>query len=88
MGKKSGAEYLLNTEVTKEFIENGKYDHVILATGDLPSCPPIEGINGPRVVTSADVLDGKAFPDNNVLIVGGGVTGVETADYLVKTRQS
>ncbi len=82
MGKKYGVEYLLNTEVTKQFIEDGGYDYVILATGGVPSLPPIEGITNENVVTAVDVLDNKVFPGNNVLVVGGGVTGVETADYL------
>lgn len=82
VGKKYGVEYILNTEVDRTFIEKGNYDHIILATGGNPAIPPIEGINGENVMTAVDVLDAKAFPGNNVLIVGGGVTGVETADYL------
>ncbi|MBQ0065954.1 MAG: FAD-dependent oxidoreductase [Firmicutes bacterium] len=82
VGKKYGVEYIMNTEVDQAFIEAGKYDHIILATGGNPAIPPIEGIDGANICTAADVLDAKAFPGNNVLIVGGGVTGVETADYL------
>lgn len=82
MGKKYGVQYCLNTEVTKELVAEGGYDSVILATGSVPVKPPIEGIDGPKVVTAADILDAKAFAGDKVLIIGGGVTGAETADYL------
>ena len=82
VGKKYGVEYVMNTEVDQAFIEAGQYDYVILATGGVPSIPPIEGIDGSNIYTAADILDCKAFAGNNVLIVGGGVTGVETADFL------
>ena len=82
MGKKYGAKYQLNTEVTKNMVVEGGYDSVILATGGVPAKPGIEGIDGEKVVTAADILNATAMPGNNVLIIGGGVTGAETADYL------
>ncbi|MBQ7796878.1 MAG: FAD-dependent oxidoreductase, partial [Lachnospiraceae bacterium] len=80
--KKNGAKFLLNTEVTKEMVVEGGYDSVILATGGVPAKPPIEGIDGAKVVTAVEILSGAKMYGENNLIVGGGVTGAETADYL------
>lgn len=82
MGKKYGVKYLLNTEVTEEFLKECGPDAIILATGGIPACPPIEGINGENVVFAQDILDGKVNPGQNVLVIGGGMTGVETADFM------
>ncbi len=82
MGKKHGVKYNNNTAVTKSLVETEKPDVVILATGGQPMIPPIPGIDGDNVVTAIDVLDGKAVTGQKVLVIGGGMVGVETADFL------
>lgn len=82
MGKKYGVEYKLGTEVTEELIEKEKPDVVILATGGVPLIPNIKGIDNPKFVKAVDVLEGKKEVGQNVLIVGGGMVGAETADFL------
>lgn len=82
MGKKYGVEYIFNQEVTKEYIQEQKPDAVILATGGVPAKPPIPGIDQENVVDAIDILDGKVTPGRNVLVIGGGMTGVETADFM------
>jgi pyruvate/2-oxoglutarate dehydrogenase complex dihydrolipoamide dehydrogenase (E3) component len=57
-------------------------DVVIIATGAEPIVPTIDGIDGPRVVTAWDVLQGNEDVGKEVLIVGGGMVGCETADFL------
>lgn len=80
---KSGAEIKYNTEATKEMLLAGKYDTVILATGGTPILPLIKGIDGPNVVLASNLLSGKSLlPSGNILVIGGGEVGVETADYL------
>jgi len=44
--------------------------------------PEIKGVTGPRVVQAWDVLEGKKPVALKVLIVGGGLIGAETADFL------
>lgn len=56
-------------------------DHIILATGSIPAFPPIPGIHSPHVLTSDDVLKGEDHLPSSVLIIGGGVIGVELATY-------
>jgi len=61
-----------------------KPDVVIVATGAAPLVPDdIPGIDEDRVVTAWDILAGKAAPTaRNVVILGGGLVGCETADFL------
>ncbi len=56
-----------------------KAEAVIVATGAKPSIPPIPGADLPGVITSDDILCG-AMPDvKRLVIIGGGVIGVELA---------
>jgi 2,4-dienoyl-CoA reductase-like NADH-dependent reductase (Old Yellow Enzyme family)/thioredoxin reductase len=60
----------------------GKYDGVILATGSKPFIPPIEGLEEYKW---AEVLYETNIPkDKNILIIGGGLIGVEIANTLVE----
>jgi 2,4-dienoyl-CoA reductase-like NADH-dependent reductase (Old Yellow Enzyme family)/thioredoxin reductase len=79
-----GVTVQLNTEVTADMVAAKKPDAVIVATGSSPIIPSkISGINGKNVHTVNDVLSGKAeLKGKNVVIVGAGLTGVETGEYL------
>ncbi|MHB8871493.1 MAG: NAD(P)/FAD-dependent oxidoreductase [Candidatus Doudnabacteria bacterium] len=60
----------------------GKYDGVILATGSKPFIPPIDGLIEYKW---AEILYETNIPKNkNVLIIGGGLIGVEIANTLVE----
>ena len=59
-------------------------DVVIIATGGRPVTPPIPGVEGKNVVQAWDVLSGRASVGKDVLIIGGGAVGIETAIYLAK----
>lgn len=82
MGKKYGVKYKLNTEVTPELVYAENPDAVILATGGIPLVPNLKGVNNPKVIKAVDVLEGKQTVGPKVLIIGGGLVGVETADFL------
>ncbi|MCR4434750.1 MAG: NAD(P)/FAD-dependent oxidoreductase [Clostridiales bacterium] len=82
MGRKYGVEYKFGTEANAELIEKEKPDAVILATGGVPLIPKIQGIDSPKVVNAVDVIEGKVYVGEKVLIIGGGLVGVETADLL------
>lgn len=82
MCKKYGVDIHLSTEVTKELIEEKKPDVVVLATGATPLVPEISGLDHLKYVHATDVLEGKEQVGQNVLVVGGGIVGVETADFL------
>lgn len=56
-----------------------KPDHVILATGSRAALPDIPGLDGPNVVHAWDVLLRKAPLGRDVVVLGGGAVGIETA---------
>src|SRR6202167_1660702 len=53
-------------------------DHVVLATGSVPRSLPGLTLDGARVITSDDALQLDRVP-SSVVILGGGVIGVEFA---------
>lgn len=79
-----GIETVLNQKVDREFIQNQKPDAVILATGALPATPPIPGAELENVVQAWDVLADKVITGQNVVVIGGGAVGVETALFLAE----
>lgn len=81
--KKKGIEIKTGTEVTPELIAEVKPDHVIVATGSAYVKPEIPGIDGADIVSAEDILNGKVEAKGEVLILGGGLIGCETAQYLV-----
>ena len=77
-----GVDVRLNAPVTPALIEELKPDVVINAIGALPIIPPIPSINLPHVKNSHEILGGKASVEGNVVVIGGGLVGLETAEYL------
>ncbi|MFR9071517.1 MAG: FAD-dependent oxidoreductase, partial [Paraclostridium sp.] len=72
----------LNTVVTPELISQINPDEVIIATGAVASKPEIKGIESKNVFTYEEVLSGSAELSGNVVILGGKMVGLETAQYL------
>lgn len=54
----------------------------INAIGAAPIVPPIPGNDKAFVVDSHAVLDGEAKAEGNVVVIGGGMVGMEVAEYL------
>lgn len=80
---KCGIAVELNTSLTAEDILERKPDAVIVAAGAEP--PEIDGFPGAktnRVFTAWDVLLGNADIGDQVVIIGGGQVGLETAEFL------
>lgn len=71
-----------NTEATPLHVELEKPDVVILATGAEPVIPEIKGVDQPHVVRAWDVLAQKVATGREVVIIGGGAVGLETALFL------
>jgi 2,4-dienoyl-CoA reductase-like NADH-dependent reductase (Old Yellow Enzyme family)/thioredoxin reductase len=80
--EKNGVRVMLGKEVTPELIKEQRPDVVVIASGAVPIVPDIPGIDRPNVVTALDVLAGKIKVSGKVVIVGGGLVGCETADFL------
>lgn len=71
-----------NKEADVETIKDESADAVIVATGSTPVTPNMSGVDRKEVVNAHDVLSGKAKTGKNVVVVGGGSVGCETAEYL------
>lgn len=56
-------------------------DKILIATGSKPGRIPVEGIDGPAIMDSNHVLAMNSLP-KSVVIIGGGVIGVEFAQFL------
>ena len=76
-----GVNVHLNTEATKEIMNAA--DAVIVAVGAHDMALPIPGADGENVVSSWDVLAGKCEAKGHCAVIGGGLVGTETAEYLL-----
>ena len=82
MLRENGVEVVLNKDAAAEEIAAYQWDAVVTATGITPNrLPFLEGAPIP-VVTAYDVLQRQTVPGRDILIVGGGAVGCETAQYL------
>jgi thioredoxin reductase len=76
---------VVKEEATVETIKKGKFDAAIVAVGAAQRKVDAHGIDKPIVIPNAlDVLNGKAKVGQRVIVVGGGLTGVETALFLAE----
>ncbi|KJR45992.1 2,4-dienoyl-CoA reductase [NADPH] [Desulfosporosinus sp. I2] len=66
-------------------VQNGEFDRVVIATGARPITPPIKIEAGTEVLQAWDVLLGHKKTGKNVIIVGGGAVGVDTALLLAES---
>lgn len=80
--RKLGVSIKLNTALTAEMVRQEKPDKVIIATGSEPIIPDVPGIGSAKVVLAEDVLSGRVDTGMDVLVVGGGMVGSETAAFL------
>jgi 2,4-dienoyl-CoA reductase-like NADH-dependent reductase (Old Yellow Enzyme family)/thioredoxin reductase len=78
-----GVEIHLGEELTPEIVKQIAPDVLIIATGSKPLVPKISGIGQKNVITAAEALRGTNVGDR-VVVVGGGLVGCETSDYLAQ----
>lgn len=77
---KYGVKVHLNTLVDNQKVKDEQPDVLIIATGAKPLRPNIKGIE--NTINAIDVLDGKVQCGKKALVIGGGLVGCETADFL------
>lgn len=56
-------------------------ERILAATGSVNVRPPIPGLELPGVMTSDELLEGTDKPFESLVIIGGGVIGVEFATF-------
>jgi 2-enoate reductase len=70
-------------EVTLDLVQKEKPDALVIAIGSQPVIPDIPGIDRPHVVTAVDALrEPGLVKGKEVVVIGGGDVGCETACYL------
>ncbi len=75
-------ELKLGTTYTPEEVERTKPGAIILATGAKSLIPNMPGISEHSFTTALEVLKGNIPEGENIIVIGGGLIGVETAEYL------
>ena len=80
----SSVEVRLGKKASVEDVKALNPSSVFVAVGASPSIPPIPGIDKDNVQKAEDVLLGKVKPVGRVLIIGSGLTGLETAEVLAE----
>lgn len=78
----TGVNVHFNSEVNKDMVAG--YDEVFVATGATERKLATPGFDAENVTYAIDTLLNKKIEAENVLIVGGGLTGVEIAVDLAK----
>jgi dihydrolipoamide dehydrogenase len=56
-------------------------EDILVAAGSFPARPPIPGLELPGVVTSDELLEGEPVDYKSLVIIGGGVIGIELATF-------
>ena len=82
MGKKYAVEFKLGVTVDAALIKAEKPDVVIFATGSTPRTPQVPGADKVELINAVDVLEGRTKVGHKVLVIGGGMIGAETADFI------
>ncbi|HKK95295.1 MAG TPA: FAD-dependent oxidoreductase [Anaerovoracaceae bacterium] len=82
--KNYSLKYIPNTKVDMETLKNGKYDAVIFSMGAKEIRLPIDGYDK---INNIDAIELLLNPDKlgdakKAVVVGGGVVGCETAQWL------
>lgn len=75
-------EVRLNTEVTPEYAAIIGADAVFAAIGSEHIIPPIPGVDGKNVMTAKHMFQHMDDVGENVVVIGGGLVGCETAIHL------
>ncbi|MHA1920091.1 MAG: oxidoreductase [Candidatus Cloacimonadota bacterium] len=75
---------VIKEEAVKDKLIKSNFDEIVIATGSEPSIPQIEGLNNFKW---AEILLKENLPKNkSILIIGGGLIGVDIATALIKEK--
>jgi 2,4-dienoyl-CoA reductase-like NADH-dependent reductase (Old Yellow Enzyme family)/thioredoxin reductase len=85
---KAPIEVHLDTEVTPQVAASFNPDVIIAALGSRPVKPPVPGIDGSNVMGAEEVYYHPEKVGENVVIMGGGLVGLELGVYLAQTEHN
>jgi 2,4-dienoyl-CoA reductase (NADPH2) len=81
---KAGVKVVTGIKADAGYIADLKPARVILTTGARPLIPAIPGADLPITVNAWDLLQGKVRARGQVVVIGGGAVGLETALFLAR----
>jgi 2,4-dienoyl-CoA reductase-like NADH-dependent reductase (Old Yellow Enzyme family)/thioredoxin reductase len=74
----------LNSSFSTEDARALKPEAIIVATGAAPAQPDVPGADLPHVLSGWRVIAGLETTGQTCVVVGGGLVGIEVADYLAE----
>lgn len=84
--EEAGVDVKLNTTADAATLIEQSPDEVIVAVGGHNATPHIDGVHLPHVISAWDVLAGTAKPKGHTVIIGGGLVGAETAEFIIQNH--
>lgn len=81
--ERMGVPIHLNTKVDSELLKTLDFDEAILAVG---ASPVMMGLSGDNIFSAHDVLNGKVEVKGKTVVIGGGLVGLEAADYIASDQ--
>jgi 2,4-dienoyl-CoA reductase-like NADH-dependent reductase (Old Yellow Enzyme family)/thioredoxin reductase len=82
------ATVMLDTDVDAAFVKTVNPDVMILAAGASDIVPPIPGCDRRHVYFAWQADDGSVEVGDNVVVIGGGLVGVESAMQLAEDKNA
>ena len=77
---------LRGKDVDEAFIKAHSPEIMVLATGAEPAIPPIAGLmDNPNTYVASELLEIPQAAGKRVLVIGGGLVGIEIAVWLAET---
>jgi 2,4-dienoyl-CoA reductase-like NADH-dependent reductase (Old Yellow Enzyme family)/thioredoxin reductase len=77
-----GVQVELGKDFDSDSITRSKADVLVLATGSSPFSPDIPGLYKRKAIMASGVLNGEEEAGRKVIVLGGGLLGCETAEFL------
>ncbi|MEL7565389.1 MAG: FAD-dependent oxidoreductase [Dehalobacterium sp.] len=81
--KNFGVNVSLNQKFSNKILKNEEPEVLVVATGAKPLIPSIPGVNYKHVFLAQDVFQKKCELGQAVTVIGGGLVGMEIAEWLV-----
>ncbi len=81
---KLGVDLRLGRKVCANCVAAEHPDAVIVAVGASNAIPPIAGHDLPHVLDAWKILSHEQIVSGNIVVIGGGLVGVETAELLAE----
>jgi pyruvate/2-oxoglutarate dehydrogenase complex dihydrolipoamide dehydrogenase (E3) component len=72
----------LSHQATAAAVVAHEPDFVVVACGSVAACPPIPGLDGTEVFDAREIYVRRPSLGRQLVIIGGGDLGCETADWL------